>query len=74
MKLNSEMFRHRYNIPRSTESTLKKNGILPFEKVGNIVVYDTDVTDQLAHDGKLGGEAFIAINNSVKNNTAEEHY
>ena len=74
MKINSKEFRKRYNIPISTESELKKSGVLPFEKVGKFVVYDTEITDKLASERKLGGNAFIAINNILDNDPSEEHY
>lgn len=74
MKISSKQFRDRYNIPISTESQLKKAGIVPFEKVGRQVVYDQDTTDRLAADGKLGPKAYIAINNIMENDPSEEHY
>lgn len=72
MKIDSKQFRDRYNIPISTESELKKHGLVPFEKVGRQVVYDQEVTDKLAEDGKLGPKAYIAISNI--DDTTEEHY
>ena len=74
MKINSKQFRARYNIPRSTESYLKKMGVVPFEKVGRMVVYDTDITDKLAQEEKLGANAFIAVNNILNCDGSEEHY
>lgn len=73
MKISAKEFRERYNIPISTESKLKKDGIVPFEKVSGTVVYDVDTTDKLAAEGKLGAKAFIAINN-IDKDCSEEHY
>jgi|GEM_PF-5410397 len=74
MKINSEQFRERYNIPRSTESELKKEGVVPFKKIGGYVIYDQDITDKLAVEERLGAKAFIAINNIMENDPSEEHY
>ena len=74
MKISPKQFRERYNIPLSTESKLKADGVVPFEKIGRFIVYDQSVTDELARQKKLGTNAFIAISNLQDEDAVEEHY
>jgi hypothetical protein len=53
---------------------LKKEDVVPFEKINERVIYNQDITDKLAAEGKLGAKAFIAINNILENDPSEEHY
>ncbi len=74
MKISPRQFRERYNIPLSTESKLKAEGKVPFEKIGRYVVYDREQTDRLAKEGKLGRNALIAIHAIMEADGSEEHY
>lgn len=74
MKISSQQFRERYNIALSTESKLKKDEVVPFEKINGHVIYNQDITDKLAAEGKLGPKAYIAINNILESDPSEEHY
>jgi hypothetical protein len=74
MKISPRQFRERYNIPLSTESKMRAEGKIPYEKVGRFIIYDQDTTDTLAQQGKLGRNALIAINNLLEQDTSEEHH
>jgi len=72
MKITSAQFRDRYNIAPSTESKLKKDKKVPYELVAGLTVYEQEVTDKLALEGKLTRNAYIAVNN-IKDHTEEHH-
>lgn len=74
MKISAQQFRERYNIPLSTESKLKKDDVVPYEKIGGHVIYNQETTDKLATEGKLGAKAFIAIKNIIQRDDTEEHH
>ena len=74
MKISPKEFRQRYNIATSTEAKLRADGVVPFEKVGRFVIYDRDITDDLAKKGRLGRNALIAIHNILEADASEEHY
>lgn len=74
MRINSKVFRSRYNIAISTEGKLRKDKKVPYELVNNLVIYNQDVTDKLALEKKLTRNAYIAICNIIENDATEEHY
>ena len=74
MKISPRQFRERYNIPLSTESKLRSDGKVPYEKIGRYIVYDQSKTDKLAAEGKLGRNALIAVNNLIEADASEEHF
>jgi hypothetical protein len=74
MKISPRQFRERYNMPLSTESKMRADGKIPYEKVGRFIIYDQDITDKLAQEGKLGRNALIAINNLLEQDTSEDHH
>ena len=74
MKMTPRQFRERYNIALSTESKLKVEGRVVFERSGKYIVYDSTVTDALALAGKLGNKAYIAVSNILASDATEEHF
>jgi len=54
-------FKTRYTTALPTQYNWRKSKKVPFEKIGENILYNQAICDELAFDGKLGREPLLAI-------------
>ena len=59
--LTPNQFKNRYGTAIPTQWVWRKNGRIPFKKVGNNILYDMTTIDELAFEEKLGGGPLLSI-------------